>query len=137
MTDKKTCSAFSKCSETTSSWFFLFIGVIATISIRLVNFVIDFSVVWAKASWYIGIAGFTVYFIYKYNQHNSLQKELKRLKLLDKLTCKETLADSDYDTLKNILCQLGSRNSAINYFVIFLSSGIALLVGIYQDFIIR
>ena len=134
---KKTCSIDSKCGETPSSWIFLFVGLIATISIRLVNFVLDFDVVWAKIFWYIGISGFTIYFIYKFRQYKMLQQELDKSGLLEKLTCKDKLSDDEYGVLKNVLCQLGSRNTAVNYFFIFLTSGIALLVGIYQDIIIR
>lgn len=135
MSEKKSCSAFSKCNETPTSFLFLFIGIIATITIRLVNFVLDFSVIWAKVCWYMGVGGFTIYFIYKYRQYVKLTKELKTNGLLDKLTCKDKLKDNEYVMLKDILCQLGSRNSAINYFIIFTASGVALLVGIFQDFI--
>lgn len=137
MSEKKVCSAFSKCNETPTSWLFLFIGLIATISIRMVNFVLDFSLIWAKLAWYIGVGGFTLYFIYKFRQYLALQIELKNNNLIEKLTCKEQLSEDEYDTLRSVLCQLGSRNTAINYFVIFAASGIALIAGIFQDFIIR
>ncbi|MFC1767798.1 hypothetical protein ACFLZ2_04550 [Candidatus Margulisiibacteriota bacterium] len=133
----KTCAINSKCGETPSSFIFLFVGLVATISIRLVNFILDFSVIWAKMFWYIGVGGFTIYFVYKYRQYKMLQKELEKSGLIEKLTCKDKLSDDEYGVLKNVLCQLGSRNTAINYFVIFLTSGIALLVGIFQDFIVR
>jgi len=132
-----TCSIDSKCGETPSSWIFLFIGLIATISIRMVNFILDINVIWAKAFWYIGVGGFTIYFIYKYRQYKILQKELADSSLIEKLTCKDKLTDEEYGALKNVLCQLGSRNTAINYFFIFLTSGIALLVGVLQDLIIK
>ena len=131
------CSLSSKCGESLSSWVFLFIGLIATIAIRLVNFILDVNLIWAKVMWYVGIAGFTIYFINQFWQYTEFQKELKKNKLMEKLTCRDKLSGREYGMIKDILCQLGSRNTAINYFFIFVTSAIALLAGIFQDFIAR
>ena len=116
------------------SWVFLFVGLIATISIRLVNFILHLNIVWAKVCWYIGVIGFTLYFVYKFIHYKALQKEIDSYGMLEKLSCKEKLGDADYDVLRSILCGFTSKESSINYFFIFLTSAIALIVGVFQDF---
>jgi|GEM_PF-745913 len=135
--ESRTCPVNIRCSESTASWLALFIGLIATVSIRLVNFVLDINVIWAKALWYIGVGGFFLYFLYKFTQNRRLQRELSRLDLVRKLSCGEKLGDVDAATLRGILCQLNSKDNVINYFVIFASSAVVLVIGIIQDLILR
>ena len=58
------CKAAGRCRDTAVSWIFLFIGVIATISVRVVNLVLSFGLFWPKFFWYLGVAGFFLYFLY-------------------------------------------------------------------------
>jgi hypothetical protein len=141
-TDKKrpapeciNCSRYTECRETAASWFLLFISLIATITIRLVNVVMDFSQLWAKIFWYMGVSGFFIFFLYKFRLDRSTQRQIDRMNLLDRLTDKEQLSVHEYDFLRGILCQLRSKKDTINYFFIFFTSGLALLLGIYQDFL--
>jgi len=130
----RSCKEFKRCRDSAASWVFLFIGLIATIAIRLVNLVIDYGQFWAKLFWYIGVVGFLVYFLYKFRQDRAVQNELKNLKLADKLLLKEKLSDTDYEFLKTAVCRLKSNKDTINYFFIFFTSAIALILGVVQDF---
>lgn len=129
------CFRLQKCKEPIASWLFFFIALIATISIRAVNIVLDFNIGLAKTFWYVGIGGMFVFFIYKYKYHNVLQRELNKAKLIDKVLSKEKLSDHDYKVLGTILCKLSSKKDKMNFFFIFLSSGLALAWAIYIDFI--
>lgn len=133
--DCRKCPGYKGCRDAFSSWVFLFIGLIATVSIRLVNVVLGISELWAKLLWYIGIAGFLVYFLYKFRQENLAKKELLRLRLKEKLHSSGELDCEEREFISAILCRIGSQKDLINYFFIFFTSGIALLLGIYQDFI--
>ncbi|MFC1590321.1 hypothetical protein ACFL42_02365 [Candidatus Omnitrophota bacterium] len=128
------CFKLKKCKEPAISWVFFFIALIATISIRAVNVVLDFHALSAKIFWYIGIGGFFVFFLYKYRNDNLLQKELIRTDLTEKLLNKQKLSDHDYEVLGTILCKLRSKKDKINYFFIFFFSGIALSLAVYVDF---
>lgn len=123
------------CQETTASWFFLFVGIVATISVRVVNIVLDFSELWAKIFWYIGITGFLIFFLYKFQKDNDIQKKLKKSNLVARINAKEKLNDHDYEFLGKTFCKLRSKKDKINYFIIFLSSALALLIAVYQDFL--
>jgi len=133
----KTCDIFGECKDSPISWIFLFIGLIATIAVRAVNLVINANPLWAKIFWYIGIIGFAIYFLYKFRQDVIVKKELKRLHLSEKLSQGEDLSKEDYLFIKTMLCGIKSKKDAINYFFIFISSGLALLLGLFQDLILK
>lgn len=131
------CPGSGACRDSAASWVFLFIGLLATIAIRAVNVVMDLSAFWAKAAWYVGVAGFLVYFLYKFRQDRSTQKALLKSGVASRLVRKEALLETDYEFLSSTICRLRSAKDAINYFFIFLTSFIALAVGVYQDFLRR
>ena len=128
------CFKLKRCKDPTISWILFFIAITATISIRAVNLVLDTNPLLAKTFWYIGILGFTIFFIYKYRYNNMLQRELKKADLIDKLLRRESLLEQDYDILGTILCKLSSNKDKLNYFFIFLFSALALALAVYVDF---
>jgi hypothetical protein len=129
------CKVASKCQDTAVSWVFLFIGVIATISIRVVNLVLSFGLFWPKFFWYLGVAGFFLYFIYKFRQDKLLRQELEKYQIHNKISSNQVLDVSEREFLRIMLCRLRSNKDAINYFFIFSSSAIVLILAVYQDFI--
>ena len=131
----KSCLVYKECRDTAASWIFLFIGLLATVAIRAVNLIMDFSPLWAKVCWYIGVGGFLIYFLYKFRQDRKIQDELKRRMLGEKLSGNPELTAEDREFLQSILCKLKSTKDSINYFFIFLTSALALIAGIYLDFI--
>jgi uncharacterized membrane protein len=129
------CENLKDCQDSASSWFFLFTGLIATIAVRVVNIAMDFSPFWAKVAWYIGILGFLVYFLYKYRQHRATRRVLVKSDIIQKLEKDSPLSLEESKFLSSILCGLRSRKDSTNYFFIFFTSALALLLGIYQDFL--
>jgi hypothetical protein len=131
----KECASFHDCQDNAISWFFLFIGLVATIAIRVVNLVWEISLFWAKFSWYVGVGGFFLYFLYKYYQQRTRRKFLLESGLAQKLKAGNLPTKEESQFLSALLCELRSRKDSINYFFIFLTSGLALLLGVYQDFL--
>ena len=129
------CKGANTCRDTAVSWVFLFVGVIATISIRVVNLVLSFGLFWPKFFWYLGVAGFFLYFIYKFRQDKLLRRELEKYQIHIKISSNQALDVSEREFLRTMLCRLRSNKDAINYFFIFSSSAIVLILAIYQDFI--
>jgi len=123
------------CRDSSVSWIFLFVGVIATISIRVVNLVLHFGAFWPKFFWYLGVAGFFLYFLYKFRQDKILRRELAKHQIYHKLSAGRSLDEAEKEFIKTMLCRLQSNKDTINYFFIFSSSAIVLLLAIYQDFI--
>ncbi len=131
------CKGRAKCRDSAVSWLFLFIGIIATISIRLVNVVMPFGMFWPKFFWYVGIAGFFMFFLHKFRQDRLLRHELNKYAIHDKVSGSHELDTEDREFLRVMLCRLRSSKDTINYFFIFTSSAIVIVLAVYQDFIKR
>ena len=129
------CFRLKTCRESAASWVLFFIALIAVISLRAVNVVLDSSPVFAKALWYTGVLGFFIFFVYKFKYDQILHRELDRTGLKEKLLNKKELSEHDREVLGTIVCKLSSKKDKINYFFIFASSALALAIAIYVDFI--
>ncbi|MBL7157695.1 MAG: hypothetical protein ISS92_06025 [Candidatus Omnitrophica bacterium] len=135
---KKTCiecSEYKNCKDSLASWGFVIIGLIATVAIRLVTVLMHLNPLYAKMAWYIGIAGFLAFFVYKFRINQNRARVIARQNLISKINNQKELTKNDYKTIGAILCGVGSRKERINYFFIFVLSAAALLLAIYMDFL--
>ncbi|OQB12848.1 MAG: hypothetical protein BWY16_00345 [Candidatus Omnitrophica bacterium ADurb.Bin205] len=131
------CQEYKRCRENRISVFFFIIGLIATIAIRVVTVLIHLNPLYGQIAWYIGVAGFLIFFIYKYNIDSTRYKIIRKNSLISKILRDEVLKKDDRQVLSAILCALSSSKDRINYFVIFASSALALVAGVYFDFVKR
>ncbi len=115
------------------SWIFFVIGLIATIAIRVVTVLIHINPLYGKIAWYIGVSGFLLFFIYKFNVNQARSKLIERKNLVQKIISQKDLAQDDYNLIGAILCGISSKKERINYFFIFVLSAIVLVVAIYID----
>ncbi len=129
------CFKLRTCKESLASWIFFFIALVAVISLRAMSIFINSSPMFAKMLWYVGVSGFLIFFIYKFRYDQILQRELEKTDLKDKLLSKKELTEHDKEVLGTIVCKLSSKKDKINYFFIFVSSGLALAIAIFVDFI--
>ena len=131
------CFKLKKCKESMVSWILFFIALVAVISLRAVNAVLDINLVLAKTLWYIGVIGFFIFFVYKFRYDQILHKELRRTDLADKLLYNKELSEYDREVLGTIICKLSSKKDKINYLFVFASFLLALALAIFFDFIKR
>ena len=110
------------------------IGIIATIAVRVVTVLMHVDPLYGKLAWYIGVGGFVIFFIYKFNVTQSKSRIIKKNDLLRKVASRNDLSPEDYDLIQAMLCGLTSRKEKINYFFIFILSALALLLALYIDF---
>jgi len=129
------CSQQKNCGDSLVSWVFFIIGLIATVAIRVVTVLMDIKPVYGRIAWYIGVGGFLLFFIYKFNTNRALSRVIEKENLIEKARNKEPLSTEEYDLIAEILCNLKSEKERINYFFIFAVSAIALLLAVYFDFI--
>jgi hypothetical protein len=136
MTNKKclSCPEFQRCKDSSISWIFFIIGLIATIAIRLVMVLIHINPIYGKISWYIGVSGFFLFFMYKFNINQARSKLIKTQDIATKINQEKPLSKQDYQLISAILCSLSSKKERINYFFIFGLSAVALAVAVYIDF---
>lgn len=136
MNDKKciNCNELKRCKDSYASWIFFIIGLIATIAIRIVTVLMHMNPIYGKISWYIGVGGFFVFFMYKFKVTQARSKLIKQKNIVNKINQKKQLTDQDYKLISEILCSLSSKKEKINYFFIFGLSALALIIAIYIDF---
>jgi len=131
------CSEQKNCRDSFVSWLFFLVGLIATLAIRVVTVLDAYHPVYGKIAWYIGVAGFFVFFVYKFKVDNARARIIRKAQLTAKIHGKEALKDEDYRLIGALLCGMSSRKDLINYFFIFVSSIIAFLVALYIDVFMR
>ena len=137
MTGKKCidCSEYRQCKDNHTSWIFFIIGLIATVAIRAVTILINVNQVYAKISWYIGISGFFIFFMYKFRVNLARAKIIEKNALIGKMARKENLKEEDYDLIGAILCGISSNKERLNFMAIFVLSAVSLVLAVYLDFI--
>ena len=129
------CIERRRCRDSFSSWIFFIIGLIATIAIRVVTVLIKIDPIDGKIAWYVGIAGFFLFFVYMFRISQTRSRLIKQSNLVEKISQRERLTDEDYSLIDDILCALSSRKERINYFFIFGLSALALILAVFLDFI--
>jgi len=129
------CREAGRCKDSRSSWLFFIIGLVATIAIRLVTVLIHVDPVYGKISWYVGIGGFLIFFIYKFRIAQSRSKVIIQRSLVSKIEQRAQLEEADYSLVRDILCSLSSNKEKLNYFFIFVLSAVALVLALYFDFL--
>ena len=119
--------------------FYFWSGVIATLAYRIIIVLNFYSTTLVKISWYVGTIGFIVYFIHRFaiaKKRSAIIVDHKLREKLDSNTLDE-LNKEDKEALGYILTTLISYKEKWNYYIIFISSALALAAGIIFDFILK
>lgn len=130
----ESCGMRQVCRDSSLSWVLFFIGLIATIALRVIEPIRAISPLYAKLSWYIGVAGFFLFFIYKYRVLLKRSRIIKETGLAGKLASSEKLSEKEYRLLSEIVCSQDSWMERYNFFAIFILSALALAVALWFDF---
>ncbi len=111
-------------------WMFL-VGIIATISYRIIVILNHYNPLWVDIAWYLGTIGFIWYFAHRYKVENRRDSLVENLKLAQKIQNKKDLSEEDRDALVYILRGLKTSLAKWNYIAIFSISILALIYSIY------
>ncbi|MEK7637710.1 MAG: hypothetical protein AAB402_05015 [Patescibacteria group bacterium] len=115
--------------------FFFWTGIVATIAYRAIIFFTDADPVILRVIWYIGTVGFVVYFLHRYDIAKRRTRVIRELNLAEKIPPLKELSDADRAGMQYLFATLQSSRERWNYYVIFASSVIALLAGLWMDFV--
>jgi hypothetical protein len=115
---------------------FFWSGIIATICYRAIVILNHYSAQISLIAWYVGTVGFVVYFWHRYVVS---EKRVELIKQHDLITAvqKTNLSKDQIEANEYILTTLLSTKEKWNYIVIFATSILAIIVGIYLDFWIK
>lgn len=114
---------------------FFFTGIIATIAYRIIIILNHYTKAGAIASWYIGTIGFVVYFYHRYQISEKRARLIKERCLEEKINQLQELNDDERQVMTYIFHTLQSSKEKWNYICIFIFSTLALIIGIYLDFL--
>ena len=131
--DCKECALRSQCRDSAYSWIFLFIGIIASVAMRLVALFMHLDPYWAKFFWYIGVSFFMVFFIYRYKVSRQRAVKVQENDLVNKVIRSEQLDPDERQLVGEILCGLTSRKERVNFAFIFVLSAVTLLIAAVLD----
>ncbi len=108
------------------------VGVIATISYRLVIVLNDYSSFWLEVSWYIGTLGFIWYFGHRWSVERRRDNLIEKLDLTKKIESQQPLSSEDREALVYILKGLSTSLAKWNYIAIFFFSFIAIIYAVFN-----
>lgn len=113
--------------------FYFWTGIVATFTYRVIIILTNYSALWVKIFWYIGTIGFVIYFAHRYQISEKRVKLIKERSLEGKINSLTELDQTDREAMKYIFGTLTTSKEKWNYIVIFVLSGLSLIIGIYLD----
>ncbi|USN53631.1 MAG: hypothetical protein H6760_00450 [Candidatus Nomurabacteria bacterium] len=114
---------------------FFWIGILATIAYRSIIVLNNIGTVWVQVVWYFGTVGFVLYFLHRYQVAKKRARVIAEYKLAERIQSLDNLSEEERSAMRYIFTTLGSSKERWNYIVIFTSSTLAILIGIYLDFL--
>lgn len=123
-------------SNTVRSLFF-WCGIMATLLYRMIVVLNNVGKVWVQIAWYAGTVGFLVYFIHRYQISERRAKAIRDFGLERKVANVSGLSPEDRQAMGYLFSTLQSSREKWNSIFIFATSGLALVVGIILDFILK
>jgi hypothetical protein len=112
---------------------FFWFGIIATVSYRSIVVLNHYSTTISLIAWYVGTIGFILYFWHRYIVSEKRVKLIKEHDLINAVA-KTNLSKDQIEANEYILTTLLSTKEKWNYIVIFVTSVVAMGIGIYLDF---
>jgi len=129
----KTCGMRKVCRDSARSWIFFAVGVLATVALRVIGPLSNVNPFYGKIGWYVGVAGFFIFFVYKYRILSARTKLIQKTGLVEKLAGNQQLTTQESTLLAEITCSQTSWKERANFFIIFALSLAALIIALYFD----
>lgn len=114
--------------------FFFWSGIAATVFYRAIIILNHVHGPWSLIAWYAGTIGFVIYFAHRYQVTEIRSKLISERQLQDKIN-RSNLAEDDRTAMIYVLGTLRSSKERWNYIAIFVTSALAIIIGMYLDFI--
>lgn len=115
---------------------YFWVGILATFSYRAIIVLNHYSAAWVTIFWYIGTVGFILYFAHRYQISEKRARLIAQYRLDEKVKTMPNLTDDERAAMHYLLSSLESSKEKWNYIFIFVTSGLALVLGIILDFFV-
>jgi len=115
--------------------FYFWSGIVATFAYRIIVVLNHYSSKVSLVAWYIGTIGFVIYFLHRYEISEQRAKLVKQQNLIVKVQQSQEFSTEEKEVMTYIFTTLKTTKEKWNYIFIFVMSAIALILGIYLDFL--
>lgn len=122
------------CHDSATSWVFFFMGIAATVAMRVIEPFNSINPLYGRISWFVGVTGFLLFFIYKYRILHGRAKVIRETGLAEKLANASRLSSREYILLSEIVCSQDNWKERANFLIIFVLSAAALLFALVVEF---
>ncbi|MDH4321651.1 MAG: hypothetical protein OEV73_09170 [Desulfobulbaceae bacterium] len=109
---------------------FFGIGLLSAFAFRILIVFVHLCPEWFRPTWYLGIVGYTVFFLYRYRIAEKRRNAVVGYNLIEKLERQDPLSGEDRQVLIYLLSSIRKSRENINYLFIFALSVLAVLLDI-------
>jgi len=112
-------------------YIFFLLGLASAIAFRAIIIFQHLEPSWVRPVWYIGTAGYFLFFLYRYQITRKRKKAVEAFQLIEKIRANACLQDEDRDVLLYLLSSIKLSLEDINYAIIFVLSVLAGAADLY------
>lgn len=112
-------------------YIFFLLGLASAIAFRAIIIFQHLEPSWVRPVWYIGTAGYFLFFLYRYWITRKRKKAVEAFQLIEKIRANACLQDEDRDVLLYLLSSIKLSLEDINYAIIFVLSILAVAADLY------
>ncbi len=119
--------------KTKSPWIiysFFILGLLCTISFRILTILSELSPSFVRPVWYFGVIGYIFFFLYRFKISNKRRLAVKDYNLIEAVKEAKCMTDDQRAVLLYLLNSIVKSKENFNYFAIFILSAIALIIDI-------
>ncbi|MEW6602362.1 MAG: hypothetical protein AB1499_15425 [Nitrospirota bacterium] len=109
---------------------FFIIGVLSAVAFRLIIVLQHMEPLWVRPTWYAGVIGYILFFLYRYYISRKRKKAIRDFDLIEKLKANACLSEDDRDVTIYLLSSIMKSREDMNYFIVFILSIVAITADI-------
>lgn len=102
------------------------LGVLSAVAFRAIIVFQRLRPDWVRLTWYIGTAGYLIFFFYRYLISQKRKKMVHERRLVEKVGQSDCFSNQDKESLLYLLASLERSPENINYAAIFILSFLAI-----------
>ncbi len=110
---------------------FFLVGLVSAVAFRAIIIFQHLEPSWVRPVWYIGTAGYLLFFLYRYRISRKRKAAIEDFQLIEKIRANACLQDADRDVLLYLLSSLKRSLEDINYALIFFLSVLAVVADLF------
>jgi hypothetical protein len=115
---------------------FFILGLLSAISFRAIIVFQHIQPNWVRSVWYTGIAGYLLFFYYRYKISKKRKNAISDFGLLEKVESAAPLSDEDREVLTYLLSSVKVSLEDLNYALIFLLSIAAIAADLILSYLV-